>query len=69
MSRKHLFVLAIKTGSMLQQMEEGSTSTIDRMLPREDINAFTSSGNNVRILENKFSKLMQKRNQSVDKRC
>ena len=69
MSRKHLFLLAIKTGPMLQQVEEDSTSIIDWMLTRKYINDFTSSHNNVRTLLKKFPKLMLKRNQSVNKRC
>ena len=67
MLRKHLLLLAIKTGRMLQQVEHDSTFIIDRMLTLEHINDFPSSHNNVRKLENKFPKLMLKRNQSVDK--
>ena len=60
---------AIKTGVMLEQMEEDLTTIIDWMLTRERINDFTSSRNNMRTLEKKFSQVMQKRNESVDKRC
>ena len=54
---------------MLEQMEENLTTIIDWMLTRERINDFTSSRNNMRTLEKKFSQVMQKRNESVDKRC